>query len=321
MAKTIRQKKAKSLKAYLTAAFTAAVLAVQSVNAAPPPPIDVKPILTDKSCVQNIDKDQTKYKNYDDFVLASAYARFIEKQGRDPAIVHAILEASESTGVDFELMMAKAILESDLGRYRKPINVNGSARGMYQYIDTTWLTVFSWYAHKYEGGIYADLAKAVKFDSNKKPYVEDPRTYKKILDLRHDHYVASFIKAMQIKYDEKPNLRKALGRAPTITDYYIAHFLGIPRARVFFKQLNENSNAKAADLFKREARYNRSVFYDHNNNPRNYSEVYKRLERIIRNRVAGVEAISKNLLQNESCTPPLKKGVQPEPTHILHFNI
>ena len=308
MAKEERRTIGQRAASFLTGIFASAALVQTAAAGIPPAP--KAPPATERSCVQNIDDDDTLYSDLHDLSRASAYAIFMNEQGLDPEAIHAILEASEETGVDFDLMIVKAILESDLGRFNAPIGVNGGARGMYQFLPTTWLTVFAWYGERYKDGQYADLARAIRFDGNGNPYVNDPQVKQEILDLRSDHYIASYIKAMQVKYDERPNLRNMLGHEPTFTDYYIVHFLGIPRARVFYRNLQNNPDGAAANVLSREARYNRSVFY-RGNQPRSFADVYNRLERIIESRLAGFDAVSEDVLKTQGCVKPLERNKPP----------
>ena len=208
-------------------------------------------------------------------------------------------------------MLVKAMLESDLGKHDRPLHVNGGARGLYQFLPSTWLTLFSWFGDKYKNGKYANLAAQIKFSANKTPYVDNEAARQRILNLRFDPYISAFIKAYQIKHDEAPVLRSMTGREPNITDFYIVHFLGIPRARVFYDQLQRNPNRAAAPVMRKEARYNRQVFY-RNGRARSFAEVYQRLERIIDNRLETASELSEDLLARDTCTPALTRNTPPD---------
>ncbi len=116
---------------------------------------------------------------------ASALAHIQIEDGRDPTPIAAIAIASYQTGVDFDLMIMKAIIESQLGLHDEPL-LGGSARGLFQFKPTTWLTLFSWFGAEFHGGIYADAARQIKFDENKNPYTDDPALTEQILALRSD---------------------------------------------------------------------------------------------------------------------------------------
>lgn len=268
----------------------------------------------DRTCTQTITQEELKRKtgfsNLEDFRTASAYSSFLRQMGQNPAAVHAILSASEETGVDFDLLIVKAMLESDLGRYDRPIHVDGAARGLYQFMPTTWLTLFAWFGDQYNDRQYRDLADAIRFDSRGNPYVNDQEKEQQILNLRNDYYISSFIKAMQIKHEDRPVLRNMLRHEPEIVDFYVVHFLGIPRAREFYDHLRREPDQAAADHFAREARYNRFVFYQ-NGQPLSFRQVYDRLDGIVTDRLEDVHEITDRLLQQENCIPPLKKDQRP----------
>lgn len=312
MAQSTGQKFKKRLATCLTTAFMA--VSTFSYSHAALCAQDLNP--------QNV-KSETGYSNVDDVRLSSAYADFMRKNGNDPAALQAILDASEDTGVDFDLLLTKAILESQLGKYNKPINVNGGARGLYQYLPDTWLTVFSWYADQYEGGKYKSLADQITFDSNGRPQISDNTVRNKILDLRSDFYMSAFIKAMQVKYEEGPYLKKLLNRDPTLTDYYLIHFLGMPRATRFFRYLEKHPGWTASHKLSREARYNRGVFYN-GRHARSFQQVYDHLENILTDSLKKVRQISDDMLAKQTCTVPLQKGTPvqaapaspPKPTDI-----
>lgn len=315
MANTSNQRWRKHLAAGLTAIFMGTAVAEPvSAHMATTPDNLAANHNGSNVCVQTIHpgslENLTGYTEYSDFRTASAYASFLSQIGGNPVVLHAILNASEETGVDFDLMVVKAILESSLGKYDKPIHVNGAARGLYQFMPDTWLTLFAWFGDRYNNGQYKGLADAIRFDGNGNAYVNDRQIESQILALRSDHHMAAFIKAMHIKYEERPVLKRMLGREPELVDYYMVHFLGIPRAKTFYKHLKSNPDNPAAPVMKREARNNHFVFYN-GNKVRSFEQVYKRLERIIENRLDEVHTISDDVLANESCTPPLHKDRMP----------
>lgn len=216
---------------------------------------------------------------------ASALAATMEKQERDIEPVRAIALASQETGVDFDLMVMKAIIESRLGTFDEPL-LGGNARGLFHFMPATWLVMMHRHGDKYRDGLYAPLIAQIRFEG-KEPYVDNPAVKEELLKLRSDPYIASFIKAQQIIHDERPVLRAVLGREPNYTDYYVAHFLGIPRAELFFNLLRKSPKKPAAAIFERESS-------DPNNNPAFYrgrkmltvKQVHDRLDRII-TRVLG----------------------------------
>lgn len=250
---------------------------------------------------------------------ASALAYNRNRNGEDITPVSAIAIASYETGIDFELLVMKATLESHMGRYDQPL-LGGSARGLFHFMPANWLTLFSWFGADFDNGVYADAAKQIKFDADNEPYVDDPVLKQKILDLRSDHYVSAYIKGMQIRKDERPVLRTVLGREPTYTDYYIAHFLGLERAKMFYRNLRNNPKSTAAPVMTRELSdpNNYGVFY-RGKTALTFRQVYDRLDRIITNILNNVESEVKTTMANHRCIPPLvlkKPARQPIPVTI-----
>jgi hypothetical protein len=251
----------------------------------------------------------------DEKALREASALITQMNGRNgtPVAVLAILEATDATGVDFETMVAKAIIESRLGVYDRPIGVNGSARGVYQFMPVTWLKVFHDYAPQYKDGRYAALAQEIKFDRKGVPYVLDKAKEKEIQDLRSDPYVASHLKALYLKHEETAQLRTLLGRDPKAVDYYILHLLGLPRATTFFNKLHKTPDVAARPAFKREARYNRGVFYNSRGRQRTYKQVHEHLDNLMQTYIQLVRDTAAAAQEPGTCVTPLKLGQEPPP--------
>ncbi len=224
----------------------------------------------------------------------------------DPQAVAAMAVASYETGIDFNLLVMKALLESRIGRFDEP-HLGGSARGLFHFMPATWMTLFSWFGAEFQGGIYAGAATAIKFDDNKNPYTDHPALTEQILSLRSDHYMAAFIKAKSVLHDERPLMRAVLGREPSFTDYYVAHFLGLERAKTFFRALRKNPHAIAADIFVRESE-------DPNNRPIFYQGTKKRTVQQVYNLLGGKVNAAFRRLDNQvavifrgnSCVPFLQ---------------
>ncbi len=248
--------------------------------------------------------DDYNYRRLIAMKTASALAHSRKKNAQDVTPVSAIAIASYETGIDFELLIMKATLESQMGRYDEPL-LGGSARGLFHFMPANWLTLFSWFGADFDNGIYADAAKQIRFEGNE-PYVDDPVLKQKILDLRSDHYVSAFIKGMQIRKDERPVLRTVLGREPTYTDYYVAHFLGLERAKMFYRNLRNNPKSIAAPVMTRELSdpNNYGVFY-RGKTALSFRQVYDRLDRIITNILKNVDTEVKATMASHRCVPPL----------------
>src|SRR5690606_22418288 len=147
----------------------------------------------------------------------------------------AIAIAGLETGVDFDLLVMKAIMESRLGVHNAPLQ-GGNARCLFHFMPARWLVMLHRRGDRYMDGIYAPALEHIRFDG-REPYVANPAVKAYLLSLRSDPSLASFMKAQQILHDARPVLRTILGREPGYTDYYIVHFLGIPRTAELYRFL------------------------------------------------------------------------------------
>lgn len=319
--------RAKRSTGWLTASFMAVSSVIVSLTPSQSQGMPPQPTFTNLPandnyplrglCLSDIDASNveslTGFRN--EKALREASALITQMNGRNgtPVAVLAILEASDATGVDFETMVAKAIIESRLGVYDRPIGVNGSARGVYQFMPVTWLKVFHDYAPQYKDGRYAALAQEIKFDRKGVPYVADKAKEKEIQELRSDPYVASHLKALYLKHEETAQLRTLLDRDPKAVDYYILHLLGLPRATTFFNKLHKTPDAAARPAFKREARYNRGVFYNSRGRQRTYKQVHEHLDNLMQTYVQLVRDTAAAAQEPGMCVTPLKIGQEPPP--------
>ena len=242
--------------------------------------------------------------------LAASLRVYMKTKSRDPALIDALYEAAQETGVSFELMTIKAMVESDLGSHT--IAANSSARGIFQYIDSTWLSLIKRHG---ENIGYVAYANALIYDSAAQHYKANESsgiTLEEILNLRNDARATSFIKAYQI-IDEQEILKGFReGKAPNITDHYIMHMLGIPLARTFYSLKNSNSSIIPAylknGLFNEAIALNPSFFYDENKNGLNAAGIYERFARTTSKKIDELRAIDRrygtgtNVLAH-GCTP------------------
>lgn len=174
----------------------------------------------------------------------------------DPNIVGDIRRASRLANVDFGYMMAQASQESSFQPGAKAST--SSATGLYQFIDSTWLTAVKTYGAKYGLGNYASQ---IQTSDSGTPHVADASVKQQILDLRKDPKVASEI-AAEFAHQNKTDVERALGRPASSTDLYLAHFLGAQGATSVMKSIEHDGKTKAADLLPAAAAANKSVFYD-----------------------------------------------------------
>ncbi|HWK47045.1 MAG TPA: transglycosylase SLT domain-containing protein [Stellaceae bacterium] len=177
-------------------------------------------------------------------------------KGADSAVVQDIRKASAATHVDFGYLMAQAAQESGFDPQAKASS--SSATGLFQFIDSTWLTMVR--KHGADHGI-GHLADQIDTSSSGSPVVHDPVVKQQILNLRTDPKISSVI-AAEFAKDNSAALESALGRKASGTDLYMAHFLGAGGASDFLSAMKANSSTKAADILPGAAAANPSVFYD-----------------------------------------------------------
>jgi hypothetical protein len=178
-----------------------------------------------------------------------------------------IERASARTGVNFDYLLGQASIESSLDPSARAST--SSASGLFQFISSTWLNTVQKHGSKH--GL--DWAASQIEQTPKGPVVRDPAARQQILSMRFDPQVASLM-AGEFASDNRETLHAALGRAPTDTDLYLAHFLGPAGASSFLRSAGQNPGMAAASLFPKAAAANRTIFYDGSGGQRSLAEVY-----------------------------------------------
>ena len=172
------------------------------------------------------------------------------------AVTGAIQQASQATGASFNYLLATAQVESGLNPQAGA--ATSSARGLFQFIDTTWLATIKQSGAALGLGRYAD---AITQTPSGNYEVRDPTMRSEILKLRNDP-AANALMAGAFTNGNASALSERLGRAPSEGELYIAHFLGAGGAARLIGLAGSNPNAKAADYFPNAAQANPSIFYD-----------------------------------------------------------
>jgi len=152
-------------------------------------------------------------------------------------------------GVDAGILVTFASIESAFD-YKVKAKTS-SATGWFQFINATWDQMIDEHGDKYQ---------IPKGDSQR--------------SLRKDPRVNALMGAEFLKGNYK-TLEKAIGRKPTDTDLYLAHFMGAGGATKFLKQ---DTNAPAARIFPAPAKANRSIFYKPGGESRTIGEVYQLMD-------------------------------------------
>src|SRR5215468_5976239 len=192
--------------------------------------------------------------------------------GIDPSrarVTGAIKQASNLTGVSFEYMLTTAKMESDFNPTAGAST--SSAHGLYQFIDQTWLGTVKEAGTQLGYGSYAD---AITRTSSGSYTVTDPTMRSSIMKLRDDPQAASSMAAV-LTQSNSFKLTGLLGRRPSDSELYMAHFMGVGGAAKLIANAEDNPNASAARLFPNAAAANRSIFYEKGSGrARSVSEVY-----------------------------------------------
>lgn len=171
-------------------------------------------------------------------------------------VTAAIRSASQQTGISFDYLMKTAYRESALNPSAQAST--SSARGLFQFIDTTWLQTV-----KDDGAAFGlqQYANQIEKTGDGQYVVRDPAVRAQILRLRDNPEIASNMAAAFSKRNAM-EIQTVLGRQPTEGELYIAHFLGANGAKRFLSLKASNPNASAAAAFPDAARANKSIFYN-----------------------------------------------------------
>ncbi len=172
------------------------------------------------------------------------------------AVIGAIRQAAQATGTSFQYLLATAQVESGLNPQAGAST--SSARGLFQFIEQTWLATMKQSGASLGYGQYAD---AITKTASGRYEVADPSMRSAILKLRNDP-TANAVMAGAFTKANATLLSQKLGRSPSEGELYIAHFLGVGGAAKLIAAAGDNPNASAASLFPHAAQANSSIFYD-----------------------------------------------------------
>jgi len=195
------------------------------------------------------------------------------------AVTSAIRNAANATGTSFKYLLATAKIESDLDP--NLTMKSSSAAGLFQFIDQTWLGTLKQAGPAFG---YGDFSNAISRNSSGHYSVDDPEMRREIMKLRNDPS-ANAVMAGVLTQQNAAALSRRIGRQPTESELYMAHFLGAGGAGKLIQLTGSNPQANAADAFPAAAHVNRPIFYDRQGNARSISGVYSEIAR--RFRVAG----------------------------------
>jgi hypothetical protein len=187
-------------------------------------------------------------------------------------VAGSIGRAAGTTGVSFQYLLATAKMESNFDPAAKA--TTSSAGGLFQFIDQTWLGTV-----KEAGGYfgYGQYANAITRSDNGSYSVSDPAARKAIMQLRNDPDAASAMAGI-LTQSNGAKLTSAIGRKPTDSELYMAHFMGVGGATRLITNVANNPQTPGAALFPKAAAANPSIFYDNGGNARSVAGVYAVLD-------------------------------------------
>ncbi|MGJ5133425.1 MULTISPECIES: lytic transglycosylase domain-containing protein [unclassified Bradyrhizobium] len=192
-------------------------------------------------------------------------------------VAGAIKQAADSVGTSFEYLLSTAKMESDFNPTAGAST--SSARGLYQFIDQTWLGTVKEAGADLGYGQYAD---AITRTPSGDYTVSDPAMRQAIMKLRDDPQASSAM-AAALTQSNSFQLTGKIGRRPTDAELYMAHFMGVGGAAKLITSTQETPNASAARMFPSAAAANRPIFYDRDGQARSVSQVYA----VLNTRYAG----------------------------------
>ena len=210
-------------------------------------------------------------------------------------VAGAIRQAAGTTGTSFQYLLATAKMESNFNPTAAAST--SSARGLFQFIDQTWLGTVKEAGSKLGYGQYAD---AITRSSSGTYSVSDPAARSAIMKLRNDP-VASSAMAGVLTQSNSFKLTGAIGRRPTDNELYMAHFMGVGGASKLINAAQDNPGASGAAMFPRAAAANRSIFYDSDGQARSVAGVYNVLTQ--RYASAATSSATRNVMAAADVAP------------------
>lgn len=182
-------------------------------------------------------------------------------------------QASRKTGVDFSYLVSQAAQES--GFKPDAQAKTSSARGLFQFIDRTWLGLVKEHGAKYGLG---EEAGKITLGNDGRPQVNDSASRQAILALRDEPSLAAAM-AGEYARSNQAILSREFGVDLKKVDLYLGHFLGANGATKFLAGLRDQPNQSGADLLPEAAAANRGVFYTADGETKSLREIYSSLSR------------------------------------------
>jgi hypothetical protein len=187
---------------------------------------------------------------------------------------NAFRSAAKKTDISFDFLVKTAARESGFQSSAKA--TGSSAAGLFQFIEQTWLGMVSRHGSSY--GL-AKEAASIQQDEAGKFSISSPAERNRILGLRHDPQISTAM-AAELTAENQKVLQTKLGRSPTESELYIAHFMGAGKAASLLSAAETTPDLLAFSIFPAEAKANPTIFYDSEKQPRTVSQVIADLGRL-----------------------------------------
>ena len=168
-----------------------------------------------------------------------------------------ILRAAKDTRFPADTLFAIAEKESSFDINNRP--PKGSALGLMQFLDQTWLEAVKKYGKEFGLGDEAKVILTRPDGEREHHYVEDEAEEDRILELRRDPYLSAVLAAKNL-LAAKERIEARLETAMDERDLYLPHFLGANGAAKLLSNAEEKPDAKASKFFPKAARFNGSMF-------------------------------------------------------------
>jgi hypothetical protein len=195
----------------------------------------------------------------------------VEPSGSHASVTGAIRQAARMTGADFQYLLATARVESNLDAGAGA--ATSSARGLFQFIEQTWLATLK---ERGPGLGYGPYANAIARLPSGEYAVADRRLHRAVMSLRGDP-TANAVMAGAFTKLNAAKLAERLGHGPSEGELYIAHFLGAAGAGRLIELAGTSPRSPAAAAFPNAAQANPGIFYDRRGRARGAAEVYRTL--------------------------------------------
>lgn len=198
-----------------------------------------------------------------------------------------LVRAAQDNDFPAPVLMAIAEKESSFDPEARPRK--GTAVGLMQFVEQTWLEAVSLYGP--EHGLEAEAAMIKSRPEGKRTHywIDDPKEEERVLELRKDTYIAATLAIRNLK-SARERIEAKLDRPMPDEDIYLPHLLGASGASALLAKSEERPNAIAAKTLPKAASFNASLFRK-GGKPLTVRQFHERARDIIASRVPKYEKV------------------------------